>query len=381
MRLQLSRCFTVLGVCAVMANAPIDARAGIEEQSVSYTFNYFSDVDRVSVFSHYTGTNIKLEGDWRFSLNWVHDVVVIPAIEAAPGSQDAVDAITTASRPLANSGDPFEDFVKVRDAFDFSTSYYGVSVMYYLSTESDYFAQMVSMGYNRDFLRENLNLALGFSYSWDDIEPLADADTQTIPDTRKTVHYNLVATQILTPTTVLRIGGEWNDVLGLQHDPYRNVYVAGANVPEHHPDARKRKDAFVRLSQYLPNRSSVKVDYRYYTDDWGVDSHTIGGKLNQYINESFVMRYRYRYYTQAAAYFHRNEYLNPGGVSGLQTSDYRMGEYGAHLFGTKLNWRTRQMPARLSFLNGTQVSISYERYFNSNNFTANIFETGLVVSF
>ena len=49
---------------------------------------------------------------------------------------------------------------------------------------------------------------------------------------------------------------------------------------------------FARVSQYINNRSSVKVDYRYYTDNWGIDSHTIGSNLSQYITDDVVVRYR-----------------------------------------------------------------------------------------
>ena len=146
-----------------------------------------------------------------------------------------------------------------------------------------------------------------------------------------------VATQVVTKTTVLRAGVEFNRVAGLQENPYRNVYVAGTNVPENHPDVRMRQDIFLGLSQYVYNRSSVKLDYRYYSDDWGVSSHMIGIKLNQYVNEEFIFRYRYRYYAQLPSEFYRDEYLEAGGVNGYQTSDYRMGDFGAHLFGGQVH--------------------------------------------
>jgi hypothetical protein len=197
----------------------------------------------------------------------------------------------------------------------------------------------------------------------------------------RTLHGNIVATQILTPTTTFRIGGEFNRVRGLQHDPYRNVYVAGTNVPELHTKARNRWDMFMRVSQYITNRSSIKLDYRYYSDDWGVSSHAIGGKLSQYITEEFIVRYRYRYYSQDPAYFFLNDYVLAGGVGGLQTADYRLGDYRGHLFGGRVSWHPHGLARRFHFLKQVQLTVSYEHYFNSNNFSANIYETGLRVTF
>ncbi len=385
MRLQVTHIRSKrLLVAATLAGAQVAAlappvRAGIDETTASYLFNYYSDVDGVNVFGHYVTAGMRMHNNLGLNFQWVHDRVVFPAIDAPPGTQEAADAITSASRPIANSADPYQDYVKTRNSFEGGVNYYNSSVGYYVSMESDYFAQMLSIAYNRDFYGDNLNIALGASYSWDSIEPLEDQDTAGIPDYRRTTYWNVVATQVVTKTTVLRAGVEFNRVAGLQENPYRNVYVAGTNVPENHPDVRMRQDIFLGLSQYVYNRSSVKLDYRYYSDDWGVSSHMIGIKLNQYVNEEFIFRYRYRYYAQLPSEFYRDEYLEAGGVNGYQTSDYRMGDFGAHLFGGQVQWYPHSLIGKLGAR--AQVTFGYERYFNSNNFSADVFETGLQFAF
>jgi len=359
--------------------AVADAQFGVE-RNLGYTFHLFSDVDGVDVYSHHASAGVDMSRNVSLLLRWTHDTVVIPALDAPPGSQDAVDAITTASRPISNAGDPYEDFVKVRDEVQGTLSFKGARASYYVSTESDWFAQMVTVAYNHGFMQDNLTLSGGVSYGWDDITPVVDIRTSNVPDYQTTRHANFVATQVLTPITVLRAGVEYNQIEGLQHDPYRNVYVDGGNVSESHPRDRDRYDVFVRLSQYLYNRSSIKVDYRYYGDDWGISSHTIGGKLHQYVTDNVVVRYRYRYYSQVPAFFWRDEYEFAGGVDGLQTGDYRLGDYGAHLFGGQVMWLPQGL-ADISVLERANLVFSYEHYFNSNNFSANVFETGLQVSF
>lgn len=356
------------------------AQPGVIQRNLGYTFDLFSDVDGVDVYSHHTAAGVDMSRSVSMLLQWTHDIVVIPAIDAPPGSQEAVDAITTASRPITSAGDPYQDFVKVRDEVQGSLTWKGARGGYYVSTESDYFAQMVTVAYDHGFMHDNLTLSGTVSYGWDDITPVADVRVSNVPDWQTTRHANLIATQVLTPITVLRVGAEVNRVEGLQHDPYRNVYVGGTNVPESHPRERDRYDLFARVSQYVYNRSSVKLDYRYYQDDWGVSSHTIGVKLNQYVTDDVVVQYRYRFYSQAPSFFYRDEYGLAGGVDGYQTGDYRLGDYSAHLFGGQLLWLPRGL-ADMRVLERANLLFSYEHYFNTNNFSANLFETGLQVSF
>jgi hypothetical protein len=110
-----------------------------------------------------------------------------------------------------------------------------------------------------------------------------------------------------------------------------------------------------------------------------VTSHTLGGRLSQYVTDDMVVAYRYRYYTQSSAYFYRDTYTQPGGVDGFRTGDYRLGDFGAHLFGGEFLWTPNG--GVIAFLRGAQIVLSYEHYFNSNNFSANVYETGLRIRF
>ncbi len=362
-----------LAVCAGPAPAwsePFDS----DEPVAGSLLRYFSDSDHVAVRSLMGNYVFPMQSNTEFSLHWNNERVVIPAIDAPIGSQEAVDAITTASRPIA--GNAFEDFVKVRNEFQGGLARGGAALEYYLSTESDYLAQQLGAKVARDF-NEQLNVSVGTSYAWDAIEPLADDDTQTGQSSRKTLHWNAVATQVLTPNTMLRYGVEYNLVHGLQHNPYRNVYAGGTNVAERHPDTRQRSDAFVRLNQYFENRSSVRFSYRLYADDWGVLSHELGSKLSQYITQGVFTRYEYRYYTQTSADFQRDVYPTTSGVDSFLTGDYRLADLSSHLFGVALNVDLSSLAGDHRLWSRLGMWVNYERYFNSNNYSANIVETGL----
>ncbi len=369
-----------LGLVA-FAGPTMEASAGVDRQMAGYTYHFFNDVDQVSVTSHFMRYDLQFDSSLAGAVQLNHETVVVPAVDAPLGSQEAADAITSASRPISNLDDAFSDFVKVRNELQGSLRYKRAEAGYYVSEESDYHAQMLWTNYNHDFLAKNLNLSAGLNYAWDRIEPLNDQDTAGIAGERETVYMSLVGTTVLTPSTVMRLGIERTLVDGLQHNPYRNVYAGGNNQAESHPFQRRRDDFFIRVSQFFENRSSVKLDYKYYSDDWGVDSHTAGVKLNQYVTDTFVVRYRYRYYSQGAAFFFRDEYLGASGIEGHLTGDYRLGDFDAHLFGGKIFWNLDSIFEGSEFIQRFDLSFGFERYFNSTNFTANIFETSLEMSF
>jgi hypothetical protein len=237
----------------------------------------FSDSKHVVVRSAVGDYSVPLgRGGTGLSVHWNNEKVTVPGISAPPGSQEAVDAITTASRPI--SGNPYQDFIKVRNELQGELARGNAAVSYYHSSESDYLAQQVAARYARDLAGRQVNLSLGTSYGWDAIDPVENVNTTVTPDRKTTLHANAVATDILGPTTVLRVGLEVDHVEGLQHNPYRRVYAGGTSVPENHPSRRERHDAFVKLNQYFTNKSSLRFSYRFYGDDWGVVSHEAGAQ-------------------------------------------------------------------------------------------------------
>jgi len=364
-----------MGLCCAASATGAAAMPAWDEMSAGTVLRTFTDSDHVAVRSYIGNYALALSNDWALDLEYNNERVVIPAVSAPVGSQDAVDAITTASRPI--SGNAYQDFVKTRNEVQTGVRRGGAKLGYYLSTESDYLGQQLSATWDRDYMDQRFNLSLRSSYGWDAIEPLADDDTQSGRDSKTTMHWGAVATQVLSPTTMVRWGLEYNRVHGLQHNPYRNVYAGGTNVPERHPDHRARSDAFLRVHQYLSNRSSVKLGYRFYTDSWGVHSHEVDTRLSQYVTHGAFLRWQYRWYTQTSAEFWSDDYVTTGGIDGYLTGDYRLGPLASHLFGMGVDIDLNAFAADSPVLSRMAVRMNYERYFNSNNYSAGFFTTGL----
>jgi hypothetical protein len=92
-------------------------------------------------------------------------------------------------------------------------------------------------------------------------------------------------------------------------------------------------------------------------------------------------QYQYRWYTQTSANFYLPEYPTTNGVNGYLTGDYRLGPLSSHLFGLSLNFDLGVLAADSKWMRPFDVALDYERYFNSNNYSADILETGLTFRF
>jgi len=374
----MGRCLAAVTLGA-FAVSPAHAQMADANGAANGLFRVFVDSKHVLVRSLVEDFSVPMPGSATLSMHWNHERVTIPGVTATPGSPEAIDAITTASRPI--SGDAYEDFEKVRNELEGRVARGPVSVGYYHSMEPDYLGRQLSATYSRELRDNQLNLSLGTSYGWDDIKPVEDQRSSTAADTKNTLHLNAVATQVLTPTSVVRVGVELNHVTGLQHNPYRLVYAGGTSVPENHPDSRERRDAFVKFNQYLSNRSSLNCDYRLYGDDWGVVSHEIAGGLAQYLTRGLYARYQYRWYSQTSATFWSTDYATTQGVDGYLTGDYRMSPLSSHLFGFSLNADLGVMAPDSPKLRRFALMLDYERYFNNSNYSADILETGVEFRF
>jgi len=355
------------------------ASSMLQDQQADSWLQMFNGSDKVSVRSLINSLSLSLPKGNVLSVQWNNEVVDIPGVSAPAGSQAAIDAITTASRPI--SGNAYEDFSKTRNEVTGELTVKRSVMTYYISKETDYLGQQVGVKHDIDLEDRLLNVELGASYGWDDIQPQADDDTNAGPESKTTMHVSAVGTRVLAPTRMLRMGLEYNVVSGLQHNPYRNVYAGGTNVPERHPDQRQRRDVFVDLNQYMSNRSSVKLAYRLYDDSWGILSHEVSTQLNQYVTHGIYASWNYRYYKQGAANFWREEYATTSGVNGYLTGDYRMSPLSSNLFGFGLNLDLANMGSESAALRRMGVRLDYERYFNSLNYSANFLTTKLVFRF
>lgn len=84
--------------------------------------------------------------------------------------------------------------------------------------------------------------------------------------------------------------------------PFHRVYFKDNTVhQENLPDSRLKIPLGFRANYFIGDNLIIKTYYRYYTDNWGLKSHTVDLEVPIKINSFFSISPFYRYYTQTAA--------------------------------------------------------------------------------
>lgn len=205
------------------------------------------------------------------------------------------------------------------------------------SDEDDY--ESVSIGFDGAYNLDNRlqTLSAGFSFADDDISPTQGVfPPNTLSDDKQTVSVYGGFSQVIDKWSIAQVGVSYTRHSGYLTDPYKKF--------DERPDQRDQWTLTTRYRHFFdrPN-ASLHADYRFYTDDWSVISHTLNVAWYQNINDRLTLVPSLRYYTQKQA-----EFFNQTDPDTTQdryvSSDYRLSGYGAWSFRIKAiasveNWR------------------------------------------
>ena len=197
------------------------------------------------------------------------------------------------------------------------------------SEEDDYESDAVAVSGEWDINAGLTTLSAGLSYASDTIEPTdAIAFGRVLEENKRSRSLSLGVSQVIDRSSVVFVGFGATTHTGYLSDPYK--------LRDIRPRKRFERALAVRYRRFLNNlRASLHVDYRYYTDDWGIASHTLHTSWYQNIGAYFRLVPNMRYYSQTNADFFRSadDYSLPLDVD--QSSDFRLASYGALTAGLK----------------------------------------------
>lgn len=264
----------------------------------------------------------------------------------------------------------------------------GVEASFDYSTEKDYASRTPSISLKKEMFDKNTTLTVGFSKNFDSISGNHMEGIQN----RSTDNYFVGVTQLISPVTMAQVGYSRSNSYGFMAEGVRlvpingetasNCAIKGAKcVYEQFPGKRFRNGYIASVSHYLTNqpldflnRSSVKFQYRYYDDNWGIHSHTGDGEWNKYLGEKWLMRLNYRYYQQTKAFFDKE------GVTGAdiyKSASPQIKGFTTHLGGLKMTYFFKTKAAEGALIQGGSVEGKYEYYTESIGVNAHIFMAGL----
>ena len=291
----------------------------------------------------------------RFSLrfNGVKDVVsgASPVGPAAAGTHNCKGP-RLGSLMQCMSGASISD---VRDAVDDNATYYmdnaTLDVDAGRSSENDYTSDFFSVNNRWDINDKQTTLAAGYSFAADHVWEMVAIDgskvrAANVGGSRETNQGILGLTHILDKDSLLQANLTYSYSGGYLADPYKYVYAPWTNcsincqsapasaypgfVRDTRPGSRNQIGMLLRyvLNFSELNAAALHVDYRFYADTWGIDSHTFEVSWLQPVIDGWLLTPRVRYYTQNSADFY-DVISNGPSATGYYSSDYRLAGFGA----------------------------------------------------
>lgn len=313
------------------------------------------------------------------------DLSVDSLTGASPNGAVASDAVQTFTSPSGRAtystptGEiPLDDtFLDTRFALNASWSQpfarlYTATAGVGFSSEYDYQHIGANFGLTRDFNQRNTTLSAALAYAQDTIEPvgglplplaqMSDAvDDDQSPggrgdgsDSKNVLDVLLGFTQVLGRHTILRVNLSYSDSGGYLTDPYKILSVVdpvtgdligrtpapGASGPtgvylhESRPDSRRKQGLYAEVRHSFSGKV-LQAGYRYSTDDWNVDSHTLESRLRIPFGESSYFEPHVRYYQQTAASFYRYSVAGSTPLPEFASADARLADMNAITAGLK----------------------------------------------
>lgn len=338
------------------------AESAPEKGVVSFRYLNYNDSqpdkDRISVNALSIRGMAPIDDKWAIDVTGTFDSVS----GASPSFHNTFPApvtITTASGGSSSSSIAEEE----RHSLNLSLTRYlsrgTVTLGTSYSSESDYSSGSLSLQ-GSFYVTENKNtmLTLGASITHDTIEPNfggsgGDGEDDGEDDeadgvlvstaTAFTDNKDIVAglfgiTQVISKNDIVQINLGYSHGTGYYSDPYK--------LNDYRPGKRNFTTVMARWNHFVePLDGAARFSYRYYTDSFGIDSHTFGMEYAQSLPAGLTVTPCVRFYSQSTADFYvpANPALLPDApnVASLEFNsfDQRLSAFGALTLGLKVQKR------------------------------------------
>jgi hypothetical protein len=152
------------------------------------------------------------------------------------------------------------------------------------------------------------------------------------------------------------------------------VYQLADDI-ERLPSTRFKLPFGMRANYYINERLKFRAYYRYYTDDWSLNSHTFNIEVPIKVSDRFTVFPIYRYYTQNAS-----KYFAPFethiSTEQFYTSDYDLSKFTSNQYGGGISYVDLLTNTKLFWFGLKNIDFRYNHYQRSNNLNADIFTIG-----
>jgi hypothetical protein len=330
--MQLTLAALCAFLCLSASSARADESSGTWTGNVELRGNYYWETSTRVVAPEVSG-ELRAPNGVRLNARYLIDSIT----SASVGAGARIDIRFTELRHDATLGAGYE--------FDLGESQLDVTLSSRYSQEPDYSSLSGTLATALSLEDRATVLRLNVTGLHDEVGQVLRGANRASPDGRDLsdrgkqgdlngVVLNVGWSQVLTRHLLLDVGYDFGFLSGYIQNPYRLVMAGGLAVPEQHPDERLRHTISARLAYHLaPTGTSFHAIYRAYIDSWDIAALTPEGRIYQEIGDLFLLRLRYRYYTQTQAFF-----LQPGGYTMddlFVTADPKMTAFESHMLGAQ----------------------------------------------
>ncbi len=270
-----------------------------------------------------------------------------------------VDMITSASIDVVTTASEYtEEREEKSIGFDYLRGRTFMGLSYTNSEESDYSSDAIRFGISQDFFGDLTTLGISYARSRDTVTRNGDDIFEEDTDRQS---YRVDVTQILTKNLVVNLNYEGITDEGFLNNPYRQVRYVDSDAArgysyeaEIYPRTKASSATAIRAMYYLPYRASLKGEYRYYTDTWGINAFNAELAYTHPLGKGITLEVKYRFYDQSAADFY-SDLFPIQNAQNFMARDKELASYTTHTVGAGISYEFK--PRWLPFFKKAEANL------------------------
>lgn len=359
--------------------------------NVDVAYLRYQEADRIKVDSYIGFIRGNLSDTDDIKLGVVLDSMSgVTPTGALPGSSYvSVSGVSGGSISVGSDTSALAPFNDTRLAIDSTWTHafertFRAKTSAYISVESDYTAIGGGLMFEREDPQRINTYSFGLGASFDKVsrtggetpDPLTETSDNLMfgPGKKNSLDALVGLSKVVNKRTVAQFNASYSISLGYHSDPYKVISVAdeedseATTLFEARPGERSRYVLYSQVKhESVESGADIGLGYRFYFDDWGIQSHTFNFSRatvqNDIIREPFVRLY----YQSAADFYHRTiddgDYL-AGLLPDYASADNRLAELVSITLGMKYVVRTAKygnLNFRLGYYDQTFFDAVWEK--------------------
>jgi hypothetical protein len=249
------------------------------------------------------------------------------------------------------------------------------------SNESDFYSTEASADYMH-WLDDSKNKSLSFGLSYQSNEILRRCDgvdgcsgaSEAMDSTA--INSQISYFQNIDNSSYAKVSLFYSNDDGYLTNPYLNVVrnnngVTADVTAENRPDSKTAYGIALKYANALTDNLSLHLGYRYYSDDWGIDSHTLDTDVYYELGSDWLFKLGLRTYVQGEADFYNgaDDYFTNEVYA---SSDQRLSDFNALTYKANVEYKISK---------DLDVNFGAHLYDQSTGLTATYFVTGFTYKF